>query len=326
LDSLRQCRFKHRLGYVERWRPEEEAETLSRGRMFHRVMEEHYLMVRAQQRGETDRVVCVYCGEEFDGPVEAKCSRFEEKSKKQHEFLPVVDARIQRIKDLLCDPETGETTEMQGLVRWMYDGYLHHYGVDADWQVVKVEHRVEEWMPTDKGTRSSFKMKGTIDLIVRDMSAGGGLWIVDHKTCKNLPKGREHDLDDQFAIYQWLLRQRGNDIRGIIYNSVRTERLKTREMEPSERFKRQMTVRSETELNTVVGEAYEHFVIGYRGVQQAASGEAPTELPPIPPRNPDPDRCRWRCPFTEPCLASRKGKSHQLLLPEMGYRQDFDRH
>jgi hypothetical protein len=283
LDSYRQCRLKHQFGYIERWRTETTSPALNRGKLFHQVIEQHYLMLRLQTRGElTDALY------------------------KQH---------VGAIRDLLHNPETGTQSEDQELIEWMYQGYIECYGKDPRWKVLAVEHKVEEYLPTDRGGRSSIKLKGTIDLIVRDMEMGG-LWIVDHKTCKNLPKGRELDLDDQFGLYQWLLRKRGNDIRGIWHNAVRTERLKTREMDMPERFKRTPTVRTERELDSIAVEAYqllrEAWTNGQNGRKVA--------------RSTNPDTCRWRCDYTEPCLAGRKGADMRAMLSGMGFVQDFERH
>jgi predicted RecB family nuclease len=283
LDSYRQCQLKHRIGYFERWRvAETTSPALNRGKLFHSVIEEHYLMQRLAQRGELTE------------------ARFTEGK--------------QKIIELLHD-ENGNQDEHQERVQWMYDGYLEHYGVDPNWKVIAVEHKLEEFLPTDKGGTSRIKLKGTIDLIVKDREMGG-LWIVDHKTCKNLPKGRETDLDDQFGIYQWLLRKRGNDIRGIIYNAVRTEKLKTRDMDSDERFKRIITVRTDRELDSIAVEAYQHLRRAW------TDGLAGTPAP----RSPNGDTCRWRCDYTEVCLAGRKGTDMRAMLSGMGFQQDFDRH
>lgn len=299
LDSLRQCRMKHRLGYLERWKPASEAETLSRGRLFHEIMEAHYLRVKESEGFGVDAA-----------------------------------ALYAHVGPHLYDSHTGRQSDQQALVEWMYRGYVDHYKLDYDWEIVAVEHPFEVWLPTSIGRRSSFRFKGKIDVVVRDSSTGGGLWLVDHKTCKNLPKGKELDLDDQFALYLWGMRERGNDVRGVIYNAVRTERLKTREMAPKERFKREYTVRTQTELDTIAKEAYEQFAEAYRGVTQIDSEDVSTmgvDEGSIggrrdPARSPNTDSCRWRCPFTEPCLAGRKGADMRRMMAEIGFKQDFQRH
>lgn len=267
LDTYRQCRLKHQLAYVERWQPDDVAPALSRGKLFHKVMERHY-----NNRPDAE------------------------------------------IRGLLNDTQAGTQTDEQGLVEWIYDGYRDLYGTDPQWEIQGVELAVEEWLPTPKGTRSSFRMKGKVDLLVRDNSTGGGLWVVDHKTCRNLPKSdKDIDLDDQMAIYVKLLRMGGLDVRGAIMNFCRTQKL-VRPMDPEERFKRMYTARTDVELDNIIREVYDTFREAYR----PREGD--------PPRSPNPDTCRWRCPFTEACLAGRKGGDTRGILSETGYHQDFTRH
>jgi hypothetical protein len=227
----------------------------------------------------------------------------------------LIELRYQ-VRSLLADEYTGEQTETQEIVEWMAKGYQAHYGVDEDWEIVEVEQKVEEWLPTLTGGRSSFRLKGTLDIVVRDRSAGNGLWIVDYKTGKNLPKDKEIALDDQFALYQWLKMRQGMDIRGIIYQAVRTERLKTREMAPDERFKRIYTTRTQTELDTIVEEAYRQFRDAYKPRHDGRDA----------PRSPNNEWCRWRCSFTEPCLAARRGADLRQSLEDHGFVIDLTRH
>jgi hypothetical protein len=140
-------------------------------------------------------------------------------------------------------------------------------------------------------------------------------YVVTHNTCRELPKQKALDFDDQFGLYIWLLRKQGLDVRGCIYNACRTNRLK-RDMTLDERFRREYTVRTDTELETMAAEALATFQNAYRG----------TKTDTLPPRSPDPDRCGWRCPFSEPCLMSRKGRDIHELLKEMDYVQSQVRH
>jgi len=284
LDALRQCRLKHQLAYKERWVGPTTSAALERGSLFHEVMELHY---RRLKEG----------------------------------IKPAGIVQEVQTSGLLSDPHTGGSSEMQDLVAWMYTGYVEHYGGDEDWEIIDVEFKVEEWLPTPWGTRSSFRLKGRIDVLVRDNSAGGGLWVVDHKTCKRLPRGKDLDLDDQMGIYTYLLRRGGLDIRGTIYNSVRTEKL-VRPMSAGERFQRALTVRGDRELETMATEAYETFLDAYRPRVHGGSTGTVHDAP----RSPDPDRCGWRCSYTEACLLGRKGADLRDLLAETGYEIDLERH
>ena len=219
--------------------------------------------------------------------------------------------------------EEGGENDETNTVRWMYEGYLEAYGDDPEWEILAVELRVEEWLRLPNGRRSQFKLKGFADLLIKDHSAGGGIFIVDHKTCRELPKQKQLDFDDQFGLYTWLLRKQGYDVRGVIYNACRTNKLK-REMGLKERFKRELTVRSDRELETMVGEALATFQSAY--AQTKGNKSVSPVGGTLPPRSPDSERCGWRCPFTEVCLMSRKGKDIRRLLSDFDFRQDHERH
>lgn len=264
------------MGYRERWRSEETAPALSRGKLFHEVLELHY---RKLKEGLT----------------------------------PVGVAQEMQTSGLLFDAETGDSTEEQDLVAWIYEGYVEHYDGDSDWEILEVEMALEDWLPTETGTRSTFRMKGKVDLLIKDNSAGGGLWVVDHKTCKDMPKAKDVDFDDQTAVYTYLLRKRGYDIRGAIFNFCRTAKLK-RAMEMKERFARPLTVRVPEELETMALEVLDTFRDAYKPRKR------------LPPRSPNTDTCNWRCPFKEPCLMARKGRDHKELLEDFGFVQDWTRH
>ena len=282
LDALRQCPLKRHLAYTERWKAPTTSPALSRGTLFHAVLEAHYRRKMAQQ-----------CLTQASGGTAADTLTL----------------------DVILDPwyllqGDDEQTE---IVKWVYEGYQEHYGTEPDIEVVAVELPLEAWLPAPSGKRSSYRLKGKIDLLVRDHSCGGGLWFWDHKTCSTLPSGRALDFDDQFSIYTWLLQENGYDVRGGLYNACRTKQLK-RPMKMDERFSRPLTSRTPRECREVVREVYETFksATPRQGVQ--------------PPRSPDPDRCGWKCDFTEACLMSRKGIDIKGLLVDMGYEQDFSRH
>lgn len=308
IDTYRQCPLKHQLSYLERWRTDDEAEALGRGTLFHSVMEAHYGAVKAaKEAGKAVDAVSLYAS----------------------------------VSHLLYDRQTGQQTDRQELVEWIYRGYVELYGVDSDWEIVAIEMPLEFWIPNENGNRTPYKLAGTADLLVRDMSAGGGLWIVDHKTCKNLPRQKDFDMEDQTAIYTLLMKLAGYDIRGAIYNHCRTEKLKTREMTHEERFKRTLTVRGEIELKTMTMEALDEMREAYRtrplvGCPKCVgTGVVALKTDPFQGlcpkcegtgvmrkdarRRPDGERCGWKCGFTEPCLAARKGADLGAMMKDFGF-------
>lgn len=279
LDTKRQCKLKWQLAYEELWQPPSLAPALTLGTLFHSVLELHYnLLKAARAKGTLD-----------------------------HPEIKAALIRAVMSSGLLYDPESGEQTEEQAQVEWMYRGYVDYFGNDRLWKIVAVEAPFNIWLPNARGNRTRFRLAGTADLIVEDLQYGG-LWIVDHKTCKYLPR-RDADFEDQMALYVVGHRFRGLDIRGGIYNYVRKDRPKTRDLEPDERFKREFTVRTDRELQNMVDEAVDHM----REVYRKRRGDFP--------RSPNGDTCQWKCQFKEACLAGRKRGPDALreFLSDLGF-------
>lgn len=296
LDTYRQCRLKHQLSYIERWRTDEEAEALTRGTLFHSVMEAHYRAIQ----------VCQLAHEKPDAAL-----------------------LYAAVGHLLYDRETGQQSERQALVEWIYRGYVDLYGDDRGWKVREVEMPMDEPLVDRDGSPTAYRLAGTVDLLIEDWTLDGGLWLVDHKTCKNLPKQKDFDMEDQTGIYAYLLSRRGLDIRGAIYNHCRTAQLK-REMTPEDRFLRHRTVRTIQELETMAVEAMELMQEAYEnhrrkatdglaiGYDDGVSGNVYDA-----PRSPDGERCGWKCNLTEACLAGRKSGPERTrqFLRDIGFEQ-----
>ncbi len=294
LDTYRQCRLKHQLSYIERWRADEEAEALTRGTLFHSVMEAHYGRIKR------------WNDELRDGTLEPK--------------VPDAEALYAAVSPLLYDMETGQQSERQALVEWIYRGYVDLYGADKQWRIKAIEMPMDEPLPDRRGEPTDYRLAGTVDLLVEDWSLDGGLWLVDHKTCKNLPKQKDFDMEDQTGIYAYLLSRRGLDIRGAIYNHCRTAQLK-RDMTPEDRFLRHRTVRTIDELSTMAVEALELMTEAYEThwLRELDSEDGVYDAP----RSPDGERCGWKCNLTEACLAGRKSgpaRTRQFLR-DIGFEQ-----
>jgi hypothetical protein len=236
-------------------------------------------------------------------------------------------ARRKAVADFLVESVDEYGIETCELVAWMYDGHEDMYGEDEDWEIVAVEDQRLCRLPTSNGRPSRFYLRMRIDLMIRERSvevAGhrvkastdpdskrhGKLWLVDHKSGKNLPTDKELDIDDQFGLYTWGARQVGEPVFGSLYNAARTYQHKE-ERPLEERFARKRLYRTEQELDTLALEAMITARTAYRyGIDEA-------------PRAPDPDRCKWRCPFTEACLHGRKTnpKQEALFLSAGGFER-----
>lgn len=184
---------------------------------------------------------------------------------------------------------------------WMYDGYRDwSMSLFPQWEIQEVEYEFRVPL-LDTGV----ELVGRIDLLVR---VGRHLWVVDHKAVKNLPTDKELDLDDQTPLYIWGMRQAGFEVRGAILSYSRYHKL-VRPMSTSERFHREMIYRTDDELETVVSEAA-------ASIRAAHSPDQAFE------RHPDPQMCKWRCPFLEPCLGGRKAPHlERELLQHLKFTQ-----
>jgi hypothetical protein len=280
IDTGRQCPHKHELAYKQRWVSPSTSQALSRGTAWHTILEGHYRIIQEWQRG----------GQEW--------SDTELRSKLWWSARQVL-------------AQAGEEAD---LLEWMYEGYLEMYGLDLEYKILAVEHAPEVYLPTPTGGRSRFKLKMKMDLIVRWK---GNIWILDHKSCKDLPKSKELDIDDQFGLYTWGMRQLGRPVFGSIHSAARTQRNKNQERFPQpleERFDRKLLQRTDAELDCIAVEAYKTA----KALYSWAPGEAP--------RSPNTDTCRWRCDYTTQCLLGRKGVDEQQILHDSGFVRDPTRH
>jgi hypothetical protein len=295
IDTYRQCPLKHQWAYVERWRrPVDPGGALAKGSLFHLVMETHYTVLQKHDR-----------------KTPASCEAALAESR---------DA----VQVHLYDTKTGAQSETQALVEWMFQGYLDKYGADPDWDIEGVELAFQLPLLTPDGSESPYQIKGKIDLLVRDRK-NGHLWVVDHKSGANLPSTMDLEIDDQFGLYTWAMKQQGQPVLGAIHNAVRTTRNTadfpeyTGKLQPQtleQRHLRTYLNRSEVELNAIAQDAW-----------AVAANAYPVEGQERPLySSPDPRNCGWKCDFKEIHLMARKGRNPEAALTESGFVQDFTRH
>ena len=292
LDTYRQCPLKHQLSYRQRWtKPAQEGRALARGSLWHKVMELHYLALQIAQESTP--------GWSIPANVEAQT-------------LNTIWQTV--IRPLLSDPATGEQTPDQALIEWMYRGYIKMWGADRDWQILEVERTGFAPLPAESGRDSSrYRLKVKMDLLVRDRM--GQIWLVDHKSCSELPTKLELDIDDQFGLYTGALRRLGWKVYGSIHSAARTRQLKgdedgTKPTELERRFLRTPIYRTDTELDNLLMDAARTARAAYATTSQA------------PHSSPSSDRCKWRCDYLDAHLMMRKGVKPSVALQDFGFRID----
>lgn len=231
----------------------------------------------------------------------------------------------------------GRDPDIIDLIEWMYAGHVKMWGNDDRWEILAVEYSFEFPLLDADGSPTGFRLKGKIDVIVRDRETRR-VFVVDHKSCSALPKQRELDLDDQMGLYLWGLRQLGKNPMGAVYSAARTamnkgdkpgaleawEQAKAAGEKPgarpkpqelSDRFSRTYLTRTPRELDVIA-------------LETLATARAMYSPDNAHERHPDTDRCKWMCGMLEACLIGRKTspERERAFLTEIGFKQDFRRH
>ncbi|HXJ63892.1 MAG TPA: PD-(D/E)XK nuclease family protein [Actinomycetota bacterium] len=290
LDTYRQCPLKHQLGYRERWVSSEQKPALARGTVWHSMSEAHYRVIQRAQAA--------------DHPLHNW--RKDEALEGQLQ----IEARQAAVRALTG---SGINDEEVDLLWWMYEGYVKMWGLDPQWRIRAVEHNVVIPLREPSGRKSRFRVKAKIDLVVDRLDLPGTpTVIVDHKSGRNFASGKELDIDDQFSLYEWLLRSVGKPCLGSIHNAARTQRNKG-PMALEDRFARTPMARGPEELDYVATDA----------LKVAKATRTPPERRYS---SPNPETCKWKCDFLDVHMAHRKGADLQQVLGAFGFTQNFDRH
>ncbi len=206
----------------------------------------------------------------------------------------------------------GDRSDEGELLRWMFRGYTEHWGGNREWRV----HAVEVRMTVPVWQSISIKIKA--DLIVSLRSDPKmRMWLVDAKSSKNLHSQDELQLHPQFPLYTWALRKVGIPVVGSIHDNVRTQRNVNQDKQSLEsRHRRTLLHHNAKELETVARDAWYDITAMIDTNRQA--GDRPRHL--------DPERCRYRCPFTEPCIAGMRGTPTRPFLHDLGFVRETTRH
>ena len=287
LDTFRQCPLKHQLAWRQRWYKEPD-EKRQRGTDWHGVMQAHY---RALQQHQTSR------------------------RQQVAEMKSALTKARQAVEPLFYDHDTGEQSEGQALLEWMYNGYVAMWRNDPEWWVDDIERTMVVPLPAvtpgiGKVMSKRYFLKVRIDLIVRNPR--GQRLVVDHKSSQYLKSKFEFDIDDQFGLYVWACRQAGLPAFAAVHNNARTHRNQgdkngTKPQLLSERFRREVTFRSETELWNLALDAA-------RAAQAMTKGRTDAVF-----SSPNPDMCKWKCDFVDAHLEMRRGIAPNVAMKDYGF-------
>lgn len=303
LDTYRQCPMKWKLAYEDRWsRPKEDMSALNKGTCWHIVMEAHYRTIMAHQI------------EDLHGNGEITWDVTTD------ELLALCQAEVQKIFVYWVEQDLDE--ELMRLIAWMYAGYIDRYKLDDQWDIVEVEgtHIVD--------LVGGVRLKVKLDLIVRDER--GKLWVIDHKSCANLPRESDFDFNDQFGLYVAALEKIGLKIMGAMHSAARTTMNQGDRIAPnSSEWKKSMRSQS-------LDERFSRTQIGYTTAQLSGILEDARADAVLMYSNHNHRRrhmndvlCKRRCDFSEACIYGRRtGKDADTIdmLQRTGFEQDFTRH
>src|ERR1041384_2186340 len=123
----------------------------------------------------------------------------------------------------LMDVEKDELGDLPAECLRLFKSYLWHYGANKNdpfhgWKVIGVEQTFEAAWPDSEDGNDIYRCR--VDLLVEDAY---GFLIVDHKTHKSLPSHTFRTLDAASPLYIWAARESGYDVRGFLWNYIRTK-------------------------------------------------------------------------------------------------------
>lgn len=99
-------------------------------------------------------------------------------------------------------------------IKTLMQSYFWHYRDDQDWITHEIEMTIETELPNGQLYR------GRVDSLVEN---DHGLYIVDHKSHKQLPNLNDRLLDPQSVLYVWAARRAGYPVKGFIWNYIKTD-------------------------------------------------------------------------------------------------------
>jgi len=124
----------------------------------------------------------------------------------------------------MFDEEKVEYGDLPQEIERIIKGYIKKYNKqDSQYKVIAVEQEFEIQIP---GT--NVVLTGVIDLIIQDAL---GIWIIDHKSVKNIPTEEFRLTDTQLSIYYWVVQKlkpylkidKDTKISGVMFNYIRTK-------------------------------------------------------------------------------------------------------
>lgn len=196
--------------------------------------------------------------------------------------------------------------EFREPLQWMLDGYAKHYGRERGWQVLDVERELIIDLPQLGDWRIKLKVK--VDLVIADRE--GRIYVDDHKTRSNgMPSDDNAEVDPQLPLYAYGISKEGEQVFGARYSyALKPPKLK-RDHLLDKRFKRRLVHLTKNEMVNAARDMYRTIETRYMEAERVGKDA---------PRNVG-DLCGWKCDFTHPCKAGRKGRDTRQVLLDLKY-------
>lgn len=150
---------------------------------------------------------------------------------------------------------------------WLFERYKRWYG-DRRLRIIANELPLIARIP---GTRTWFSTRGADAIVQVPRSVDpehAGLWHLERKTMKDWQRLIVLPVDQQVTTVLWLLREAGWEVRGTIFDAIRTYR-----------FQDVVPTQAELKLDNLrqVGESASEYNARIRCLQQDSAEEAPLE-------------------------------------------------
>lgn len=290
ISAARHCLLKWKLSYIERFSRGIVVGPRALGTAWHEIMADHFRALKQVQQE--------YAALDMAPSVGSRWTYTEANAQ------AVSGAAMEAIGRVADDSEQAD------LLLWMYQNFRAVWGLTPDWTVLATEFGTTGWLPNEDGSPSAFQCKVFVDLVVYDQIRDGVV-IIDHKSGKRAPTGNLQDMNDQFGLYTWVLRQLGRNVIGSMMIWTRTQR--TVKPKPARECTMGVrTERTEAELDELARDAVRMMTVAYSLLGSGVE----------PPSSPDPELCQRLCDYTSAHIASRKGFAElRPYLIDTGFQQ-----
>lgn len=232
----------------------------------------------------------------------------------------------------------------------LFKRYLRHYK-HQEWEVITAEREFITPIPN-----TDAYLKFVVDLMIQEKD--GGLWLVDHKfTSRDLDSWENWlALDEQANLYLWGLNERGYNVKGAIFNLIRTKiptvprvlksgqlsKAKNIDTDPETYLQaiidNKLNVRDYTDILEYLNDSGKPFFRQFKTTRskpeldliglelEALIDDLNANCEAYPVKNAT-QACGWDCPYLELCLMDSKliDSKHYISVEFEHGKQNLDR-